>query len=203
MNPAAFLMCPSAESGFLRKSPGGDKWVSLKQNAWAVCFSPSHCVPTVLIQPLLMRRHSEKLLSPLCSCEKCSYAFSWKSHALLTLWLCWQISFKISDLFFYGVFLNNDFFNALCDFDLIENYVFFENNIKALIASCQVFPGGSDGEDSACNAGDPVSISGSGRSPGEGNDNPLQFSCLENHMDGVTWRATPHGVAKGQTWLSN
>ena len=46
------------------------------------------------------------------------------------------------------------------------------------------FPGGSDGKASACNAGDPGSIPGLGRSPGEGNGNPLQLSCLENPMDG-------------------
>ena len=46
------------------------------------------------------------------------------------------------------------------------------------------FPGGSDGKASAYNAGDPGSIPGSGRSPGEGNGNPLQYSCLENPMDG-------------------
>ena len=51
------------------------------------------------------------------------------------------------------------------------------------------FPGGSDGKDSACNAGNPVSISGLGRSPGEGNGNPLQYSCLENPMDRRAWRA--------------
>ena len=45
------------------------------------------------------------------------------------------------------------------------------------------FPGGSDGKASACNVGDPGSIPGSGRSPGEGNGNPLQDSCLENSMD--------------------
>ena len=45
------------------------------------------------------------------------------------------------------------------------------------------FPGGSDGKAFACNAGDPGLISGSGRSPGEGNGNPLQYSCLENPMD--------------------
>ena len=44
-------------------------------------------------------------------------------------------------------------------------------------------PGGSDGKESACNAGDKGSIPGSGRSPGEGNGNPLQYSCLENPMD--------------------
>ena len=49
------------------------------------------------------------------------------------------------------------------------------------------FPGGSDDKASACNAGDPDSIPGSGRSPGEGNGNPLQYSCLENSMDGGDW----------------
>ena len=58
-----------------------------------------------------------------------------------------------------------------------------ENFFKAF--SMQIKPGGSDGKASACNAGDPGSIPGSGRSPGEGNGNPLQHSCLENPMDGV------------------
>ena len=48
-------------------------------------------------------------------------------------------------------------------------------------------PGGSDGEESAYNVGDPGSIPGLGKSPGEGNDNPLQYSCLENPMDGGDW----------------
>ena len=50
-----------------------------------------------------------------------------------------------------------------------------------------VFPGGSDGKMSVYNEGDRGSIPGSGRFPGEGNDNPLQYSCLENPMDGVAW----------------
>ena len=49
------------------------------------------------------------------------------------------------------------------------------------------FPGGSDGKESACNAGDPGLIPGSGRSPGEGNDSPLQYSCLEKFMDRGAW----------------
>ena len=49
------------------------------------------------------------------------------------------------------------------------------------------FPGGSEVKASASNAGDPGSISGLGRSPGEGNGNPLQYSCLENPMDGGAW----------------
>ena len=49
------------------------------------------------------------------------------------------------------------------------------------------FPGGSDSEVSACNAGDPASIPGSGRSPGEGNGNPLKYSCLENPINEGAW----------------
>ena len=60
------------------------------------------------------------------------------------------------------------------------------------------FPGGSDGKVSACNAGDPGSFPGSGRSPGEGNSNPLQYSCLENSMDGGAWWAIVHGVTNRQ-----
>ena len=60
-------------------------------------------------------------------------------------------------------------------------------------------PCGSDNKESAYNAGDPGSIPGSGRSPGEGNGYPLQYSCLENPMDRGAWRATVHGVAKSQT----
>ena len=65
------------------------------------------------------------------------------------------------------------------------------------------FAGGSDGKESAYNAGDPGSIPGSGRSPGEGNGNPLQYSCLENPTDGGDWWATAHGVAKSWTRLSD
>jgi len=62
---------------------------------------------------------------------------------------------------------------------------------------------GSQGKASACNVGDPGSIPGLGRSPEEGNGNPLQYSFLENPMDGGTWWATVHRVAKSQTRLSD
>ena len=62
---------------------------------------------------------------------------------------------------------------------------------------------GSDGRESACNAGDLGSILGSGRSPGEGNGNPFQYSCLENPMDGGAWWAAVHGVAESRTRLSD
>ena len=65
------------------------------------------------------------------------------------------------------------------------------------------FPGDLDGKESACNAGDPSSIPGSGRSQGEGNGNLFQYSCLENPIDrGALW-ATVHGVAKSWTRLSD
>ena len=63
--------------------------------------------------------------------------------------------------------------------------------------------GGSEVKVSASNAGDLGSIPGSGRSPGEGNGNPLQYSCLENPMDGGAWWAIVHGVAKSRTRLSD
>ena len=61
------------------------------------------------------------------------------------------------------------------------------------------FPGGSEVKASACNAGDLGSIPGSGRSPREGNGNPLQYSCLENPTDGGAWWAPVHGVAEPDT----
>ena len=68
---------------------------------------------------------------------------------------------------------------------------------------CKAFPGGSVGEESACNAGDVGSVPGLGRSPGEWNGNPLQYSCLENTMDrGALW-ATVHGVTNSWTRLGN
>ena len=64
-------------------------------------------------------------------------------------------------------------------------------------------PGGSDCEASACSAGDLGSIPVLGRSLGEGNGNPFQYSCLENPMDGGAWWATVRGVAKSRTQLSH
>ena len=63
------------------------------------------------------------------------------------------------------------------------------------------FPGGSDGKESACNVGDLGLVLGSGRSPEEGNGNPLQYSCLENSMDRGAWQATVRGVTKNWTQL--
>ena len=74
------------------------------------------------------------------------------------------------------------------------------------LACCGMDPSGSVVKNPPANAGDTGdmdSIPGSGRSPGEGNGNPLQYSCLENPMDKGAWQGTVHGVAKSQTRLSN
>ena len=77
------------------------------------------------------------------------------------------------------------------------------NIVRYFLLQDRRFPGGSVSKESACNAGDQGSIPGLGRSSGEGNDNPLQYSCLENSMDREAWWATVHGITKSQTRLSN
>ena len=84
----------------------------------------------------------------------------------------------------------------------ILNYKTFLSFINRLLVTTSC-PGGSEVKASACNAGDLGLIPGSGRSPGEGNGNPLQYSCLENPMDGGAWWATVHGAAKSHTRLSD
>ena len=71
------------------------------------------------------------------------------------------------------------------------------------INKCLGFPDGSEVKVSACNVGELGSIPGLGRFPGEGNGNPLQYSCLENPMDRGAWWATVHRVTKNRTQLSN
>ena len=70
------------------------------------------------------------------------------------------------------------------------------NNLELSEHDC---PGGSHGQESACSAGALGTIPGSRRSPGGGNGNPLQYSCLEKSMDRGAWPATVHGVSKSQT----
>ena len=73
-----------------------------------------------------------------------------------------------------------------------------ESDTTEQLNNCSCLHGGSDGKESACNSGDPGLIPGLGIHPGEGNDNPLQYSCLENSMNCIV-----HGVAKSQTGLSD
>ena len=80
---------------------------------------------------------------------------------------------------------------------LLQRYSLDEMSIKS------GFPGGSDGKEPACSLADPGWIPRLGRSPGEGNGSPLQYSCLENPVDrGACW-ATIHGVTKSRAQMSN
>ena len=72
-------------------------------------------------------------------------------------------------------------------------------DIYSYLHICMGFPGGSDGKESACNAGDLGSGPGSGRSPREENGNSLQYSCLEKSMDREVWQAIVHGVMESWT----
>ena len=85
-----------------------------------------------------------------------------------------------------------------------QQFIYFTGSLRNIhyIMYITMFPGGSEVKASASNVGDPGLIPGSGRSPGEGNGNPLQYSCLENPMDREAWQATVHGVAKSRTRLS-
>ena len=67
----------------------------------------------------------------------------------------------------------------------------------------EVFPAGSHGKESTCNAGNLPSVSGLGRSPGEGNGSPLEYACLENSVDRGAWQATVRGVTKSRARLSD
>ena len=93
--------------------------------------------------------------------------------------------------------------NHLTKEKVIFSFSYMEGMIFLwLVISCEAFPGGSDSKEFTCNAGDSGSIPGSGRFPGEGNDYPLQYSCMENSMDRGTWQAIVHAVAKNQTRFS-
>ena len=101
--------------------------------------------------------------------------------------------------------------HKLCNHKCVLFKTPFGNNFlysKKYLTHCELqviwgFPHGSNGKESACNAGDHGSVPGWGRSHREGNGYPLQYSCLENSMDRGAWRATAHGVAKRKAQLSN
>ena len=120
----------------------------------------------------------------------------------------WSFSFSISPSNAYSGLISFKIYW----FDLLAVQGTFKSllqhhSLKASILWCSDFfmgfPGDSEVKVSACNAGDLGSIPGSGRSPGEGNGNPLQYSCLENPMDGGAWWAAVHGIAEGRTQLSD
>ena len=86
---------------------------------------------------------------------------------------------------------------------IYASIVHVHSNYKSFLIFLIRLPCSSDGKKSACSAGDQGSIPKSVRSSGEGNGNPLQYSCLENPMDRGVWQTTVHGIAKSQTRLSD
>ena len=91
----------------------------------------------------------------------------------------------------------------MCSHSIPVNQLHLEVIVIIVLAFLEFIPGSSEGKESACNAGGPGSIPGSGSSPGEGNGNPLQCSCLENSMGSGAWQAVVHGVTKSWTGLSD
>ena len=98
-------------------------------------------------------------------------------------------------------------YHSRFSYKLLDVPLFFSDLVKYLAKfSTSVgmgFPGSSVVKNPPANAGDSGSVSGLGRSSGEGNGNPLQYPCLENPMDRGAWQATVHGVAKSRTPLSD
>ena len=92
--------------------------------------------------------------------------------------------------------------DKLCSGKEVTRFIVGENLV--FLSLLRGFPGGSDGNESACNVGDLVSIPGLGRSPGGGHGNPLQYSCLETPMDREAWWASSWGCKESDTteWLS-
>ena len=134
------------------------------------------------------------LFSPLCMCVGRGWWWGVCITPVLTGVLSATLSTSLAILGKSLIFLN---------FSFLINGNFYFTGAMRINTPWMGFPGGSDGKASAYNAGDPGSIPGLGRSPREGNGNPLQYSCLENSTDGGAWWATVNGVAKCQIQLSN
>ena len=134
------------------------------------------------------------------SSENRLYRVGAQTSENMVLYKCWlsgiSYKWKYDNSVFPLLFTDSSYFLILAYFVILVSFYGYLYQFKS-------FPGGSDGKPSACSAGDLGSTPGLGRSPGEGNGNPLQYSCLENPMDRGAWRATVHGVAKSQTQLSN
>ena len=117
----------------------------------------------------------------------------------------WSFTFCISPSNEYSglISFRVDWLDLIAVQGTLKSLLQHHSSKASILGPSAGFPGSLDGKASAYNAGDPGSIPGSGRSPGEGNGNSLQYSCLENPMDGGAWWATVHGVAKNRTRLSD
>ena len=128
------------------------------------------------------------------------YSISWKVKKELKMKMLWISSRLVMKLYFSLNISFTQHVNLLSGNKSIHLQFLSPWIIFYIIPD---FPGRSDGKASAYNVGHPGWIPGSGRCPGEGNGNPLQYSCLENPMGGGAWWAAVHGVAKSQTLLSD
>ena len=100
--------------------------------------------------------------------------------------------------------VGHDWSNSACTHThLLYSFVLLFISIVIKLYPFRGFLAGSEGGESACNERDPGLIPWSGRSPGEGNGYPQQYSCMGNPIDRGAWRATVHRVAESWTWLSN
>ena len=166
-------------------------------------------------------------LMPLCLKYISKLCFLWKSQIFLLLHQIHKVFFKNSKhLSFPKIFPQKMRSSSTSNFRISRCFAWVKGkylvfNLEITLSSfhsyeldyswcwefwysqsIRGFPGGSDGKESASNVGDLGSIPGSGRPRGEGNGNPLQYSCLENSMDRGAWRAIVHGDTESQTWLS-
>ena len=138
------------------------------------------------------------MIEYICQC----YFFNWSFPLLPSLYphVC---SLRLHLHFLPASLFISNIFSRFHIYTLIYYTSFSVFYLLHSVLTSPGFPGGSDGKASAYNAGDPGLIPGSGRSSGEVNGNPLQYSCLENPMDGGAWQAIIHGVTKSRTRLSN
>ena len=132
--------------------------------------------------------------------NKCKCSFKLPQFLLL------NYSFKYQFYYFICTSLETTttcMLDSLCLYSILNLFSFIYFSYLVFLHLAMGFPSGSDGKASVYNAGDPGLIPGLGRSTGEGNGSPLQYSCLENPMDRGSWQATVHGVTKSWTRLSH
>ena len=118
-------------------------------------------------------------------------------------WILYPLSHLGSPIFYSGCTnLHSHQWYTRVSFSLYPCQYCYLSFLIIAILTGSGFPDSSDGKQSACSVGDPGLISGLKRSPGEGNGNPLQYSCLENPKDGRSWQAIAHWITVGHNWAN-
>jgi len=158
-------------------------WV-VTATGWAPCVIPKLPISYLLYMVMYMLQCYSQFAPPSLSFARCVHkSVLYVCVSIPALQVCSSVPFSLDSIYVINL-----------------QYLFFSFWLTSL---CMGLPGGSDSKVSAHNSGDPGSIPGLGRHTGEGNGNLLQYSCLENSMDGGAWWATVHGVAKSQTRMSD